>query len=918
EKQGADWKNSVAEIPPVYLPHHRGPTPSTQTETAHGHSDPTAPPPPRLTPSAPPMQGSSSSSCAAAANPSSEPEPAPAVPGGARRVVAAHRLPLRAAPDPASPFGFAFSLDPDALALQLSRGLPAAHVTFVGTLPASVGSTIAPSDELDDYLLRNFSCLPVHLHADLHADFYHGFCKRYLWPRLHYLLPHTPRDAAADLRFDAGKYRAFLAANRRFADRVLQVLSPDPDDGDLVVVHDYHLWVLPTFLRRKCPRAGVGFFLHAPFPSGEIFRAVPVRDDLLRGLLGADLVGFHTFDYARHFLSCCSRLLGVVSSSSGNVGVDYHGRAVLVKVFSVGLDMGRIRATLASPEAAAKAQEIADAYRGRALLVGVDDVDRSKGVSLKLLALERMLEEDGDLGRQVVLVQINNPARSRGRHADAVADEAERIGHRINKRFAGAVVFIDGPVPLCEKVAYYAAADCCVVSPLRDGLNRIPYFYTVCREEFPGARKSSAVVLSEFAGCSPSLGGAIRVNPWNLDGVADAMRAAITMSAEEKQARHRSNYGFLRAHDAVTWAQSFDAALRAACRGLPDMRFTGLGFGMSYRAVGVEPSFTALTPELIRKAYRAAARRLILLDYDGTLVPELVDEGKRAPSDKVLRVLDELCADPKNVVFLVSGRRKDQLEAWFAPCQKLGLSAEHGYFTRWSRDDDWEESSDNDEQLLYGNGNGWKAAAERLMTYFTEATDGSYMEKKEKGALAWHYQKADPVLGPCQAKDLYDHLASVLANEPATVRSRGGDIVEVDPQGVTTKGAAVEALLAAMAGRRLGGGGGGDAAPDLVLCVGDGEADEGMFEALATAVSGRGGEGGARRMQLLPAGAAVFTCTVGLKPSKAVFYLDGPEDVRALLRALARCCAPDHPMEDPAAASGMFEIVPDLLSGVNQ
>ncbi|KAJ1277584.1 hypothetical protein BS78_04G015300 [Paspalum vaginatum] len=512
----------------------------------------------------------------------------------------------------------------------------------------------------------------------------HGFCKRYLWPRLHYLVPHTPRDDVAELRFDAGKYRAFVAANRQFADRVLQVLSPD--DGDLVVVHDYHLWVLPTFLRRKCPRAGVGFFLHAPFPSAEIFRAAPVRDDLLRGLLSADLVGFHTFDYARHFLSCCSSLLGVSSSPRrGHMGVDYHGRAVLVKVFSVGLDMGRLRATLASPEAAAKAQEIAEAYRGRALLVGVDDVDRSKGVSLKLLALEKMLEEDRDLGRQVVLVQINNPARSLGRHADGIADEAERIGHRINKRFAGAdpVVFIDGPVPLCEKVAYYAAADCCVVSPLRDGLNRIPYFYTACREEFPGTRKSSAVVLSEFAGCSPSLGGAIHVNPWNLDGVTDAMRAAITMSAEEKQARHRSNYGFLCAHDVVTWAQSFDAALRTACRDLPDMRFTGLGFGMSYRAVGVEPSFTALTPDLIRTAYRGAVRRLILLDYDGTLVPELLDEDERAPSDTVLQNLDELSADPKNVVFLVSGRRKDQLEAWFAPCQKLGLSAEHGYFTSY-------------------------------------------------------------------------------------------------------------------------------------------------------------------------------------------------------------------------------------------
>ncbi|KAL6656048.1 hypothetical protein ACP70R_006874 [Stipagrostis hirtigluma subsp. patula] len=554
------------------------------------------------------MQGSSNPSCG---NPSSPPAtaihgaeepPESAIPGAdeppARRVVAAHRLPLRASPDPDSPFGFAFALDPDALPLQLSRGLPA-PVTFVGTLPASAASAV-PSDELDDYLLENFSCLPVYIDGDQHTAFYDGFCKHYLWPLLHYLLPLAPADLG-DLRFDAAAYRSFVSANMRFADRVLEVLSPD--SGDLVIVHDYHLWVLPTFLRRKCPRAGVGFFLHSPFPSTDVFRTVPVREDLLRALLNADLVGFHTFDYARHFMSACSLLLDIPSHARrGHISIAYHGRDVLVSILPVGVDMGQLRAALATPEAAAKAKEIAEAYRGRTLMVGVDDVDLFKGVDLKLLALEKLLDAEPAMRGKVVLVQINNPARSRGRDVDGVRGGTDAIRRRINARFAATgyepVVMIDGPVPMWEKVAYYAAADCCVVSAVRDGLNRIAYFYTVCREEGPAAaaaavdggpsaQRTSAVVLSEFVGCSPSLSGALRVNPWNVEAMAEAMHDAVTMHAEDKQARHSRNYNYLRAHDVVAWARSFDKALQLACIDRPAMRFIGVGFGMSHRALAV-------------------------------------------------------------------------------------------------------------------------------------------------------------------------------------------------------------------------------------------------------------------------------------------------------------------------------------------
>lgn len=625
-------------------------------------------------------------SAASPASPTSPSTPAPA-----RRVVVSHRLPLRAAADAASPFGFSFTVDSDAVAYQLRSGLPpGAPVLHIGTLPPP--ATEAASDELCNYLLANFSCLPVYLPADLHRRFYHGFCKHYLWPLLHYLLPLTP-SSLGGLPFDRALYHSFLSANRAFADRLTEVLSPD---DDLVWIHDYHLLALPTFLRKRFPRAKVGFFLHSPFPSSEIFRTIPVREDLLRALLNADLVGFHTFDYARHFLSACSRVLGLSNRSRrGYIGIEYFGRTVVVKILSVGIDMGQLRAVLPLPETVAKANEIADKYRGRQLMLGVDDMDLFKGIGLKLLAMERLLESRADLRGQVVLVQINNPARSLGRDVDEVRAEVLAIRDRINARFGWAgyepVVVIDGAMPMHDKVAFYTSADICIVNAVRDGLNRIPYFYTVCRQEGPvptapaGKPRQSAIIVSEFVGCSPSLSGAIRVNPWNVDDVADAMNTALRMSDGEKQLRQEKHYRYVSTHDVVYWAQSFDQDLQKACKDNSSMVILNFGLGMGFRVVALGPSFKKLSPELIDQAYRQTGNRLILLDYDGTVMPQgLIN---KAPSEEVIRTLNELCSDPMNTVFVVSGRGKDELAEWFAPCdEKLGISAEHGYFTRWSRD----------------------------------------------------------------------------------------------------------------------------------------------------------------------------------------------------------------------------------------
>ncbi|CAL5001839.1 unnamed protein product [Urochloa decumbens] len=808
--------------------------------------------------------------------------PFPAV--EARRIVVTHRLPLRAEPNPESPHGFDFSLDADALPLQLSRGLPR-PVVFVGALPSAAAS-IPASEKLAADLLERFSCSPVFLSAGLHEDFYDGFCKHYLWPMLHYLLPHTPYNGDGGHNFNQELYRAFLTANTKYADRVHELLNPDED---LVFIHDYHLWALPTILRHKSVRARIGFFLHSPFPSSELFRAIPVREELLRALLNADLVGFHTYDYARHFLSACCRMLGLSNHSRrGYIGVDYSGRAVVVKILPAGVDMGQLRGVLASPETAAKAKEIAAEFAGRKVLLGVDDIDLFKGIGLKLLAMEKLLESQEEMRGRVVLVQINNPARSPGRDIDTVRAEAHAMRDRINGRFGEPgyepIVMIDEPLTMHEKLAFYTSADICIVTAVRDGLNRIPYIYTACRQEgpiagggAPGAPRESAIVLSEFVGCSPSLSGAVHVNPWNVEDVAQGMISALTLNEQDRQMRQEKHYRYVLTHDVAYWGRSLDQDLQMASRDHASMNILSVGLAMKFRIVVLGPDFQKLSPGDINPSYNRTGNRLILLDYDGTMMPEGVIV--RYPSQELIDVLNELCSDPKNTVFVVSGRRKDELAGWLAPCERLGISAEHGYFTRWSRDSPWESPD-----LVVGLD--WKNIVEPVMKHYADATDGSYIEAKET-ALVWHYEEADPDFGSCQAKELQDHLLSVLAKEPVSVKS-GNKIVEVNPQEVG-KGTAVQNLIATM--------GAHGSLPDFILCVGDDGSDEDMFAAITKPSSNFA----------FPKSADIFACTVGNKPSLAKYYLEDSDDVLKMLKGLTGSSRPVRALQSQVSFEDPFE-----------
>ncbi|MBA0627833.1 hypothetical protein Godav_022640, partial [Gossypium davidsonii] len=710
-----------------------------------------------------------------------------------RIIIVANQLPVKAKRRPDNK-GWSFSWDDDSLLLQLKDGLPEEmEVLYVGSLKVDVDPV--EQDDVSQLLLDKFKCVPAFLPSDILTKFYHGFCKQHLWPLFHYMLPFSASHGG---RFDRSLWEAYVAANKIFSQRVIEVINPE---DDYVWIHDYHLMVLPTFLRRRFNRLRMGFFLHSPFPSSEIYRTLPVREEIMKALLNSDLIGFHTYDYARHFLSCCSRMLGLeYQSKRGYIGVEYYGRTIGIKIMPVGIHMGQIKSVLSLADKEWRVAELKQQFEGKTVLLGVDDMDVFKGIDLKLLAMEQMLKQHPKWQGRAVLVQIANPSRGRGKDLEDIQAEIQASCKRINETFGQPgyepIVLIDRPVSLCERFAYYTIAECVV-----------------------------------------------------------AMNEAISMSDAEKQLRHEKHYRYVSSHDVAFWSRSFFQDLERTCKDHFRRRCWGIGLSFGFRVVALDPNFRKLSVDHIVSVYLRSKNRAILLDYDGTVMPQT--SHNKTPSAEVISIINALSGDPKNTVFVVSGRGRESLGKWFSPCKKLGIAAEHGFFMRWSANDEWELCGQNSEF-------GWKQIAEPVMKLYTESTDGSSIETKES-ALVWHHRDADPGFGSSQAKEMLDHLESVLANEPVAVKS-GQFIVEVKPQGVS-KGMVAEKIFTTMSEK-------GKQA-DFVLCIGDDRSDEEMFEIISNAISSG----------ILSSSTSVFACTVGQKPSKARYYLDDPAEVLNMLEA---------------------------------
>ncbi|XP_024984056.1 alpha,alpha-trehalose-phosphate synthase [UDP-forming] 1-like [Cynara cardunculus var. scolymus] len=612
-------------------------------------------------------------------------------------------------------------------------------------------------------------CIPVFLDEDLVNLYYNGYCNNILWPLFHYLgLPQE--DRLATTRSFQSQFDAYKKANQMFAD----VVNEHYTERDVIWCHDYHLMFLPKCLKEHNNKMKVGWFLHTPFPSSEIHRTLPSRSELLRAVLVADLVGFHTYDYARHFVSACTRILGLEGTPDG---VEDQGKLTRVAAFPIGIDPGRFIRAIQLPQIKDHIMELKERFAGRKVMLGVDRLDMIKGIPQKILAFEKFLEENPDWHDKVVLLQIAVPTRTDVPEYQKLTCQVHEIVGRINGRFGSLTTVpihhLDRSLDFHGLCALYAITDVALITSLRDGMNLVSYEFVACQ-----ASKKGVLILSEFAGAAQSLGaGAILVNPWNITEVASSIAYALNMPAEEREKRHHNNFMHVTTHTSQEWAETFVSELNDTI------------VEAQLRIRQIPPLLQA---EKALERYLHSNNRLLILGFNATLT-EPVDSGRRVDQFKemepklhpdVKESLRKLCDDPKTTVVVLSGSHHSILDKNLGEFN-IWLAAEHGVFLRtpnkkWIR---------NLPEIHMD----WVDSVKHVFEYFTERTPRSHFELRET-SLVWNYKHADVEFGKLQAKDMLQHLWTGPISNASVEVVQGGRSVEVRAVGVT-KGAGIKRIL---------------------------------------------------------------------------------------------------------------------------
>jgi trehalose 6-phosphate synthase/phosphatase len=686
-----------------------------------------------------------------------------------RLLLASARLPValgRSRGNGAAAGGWEVSAAPGGLVTAL-RGIAARReFAWIGWPGAVVPDAERPSVEQRLALLGGVT--PVFLEAGEVTGWYEELSNRVLWPLFH-ALP-TPMQVAS------GAWQSYQRVNERFAD----ALAAEARPGDTIWIHDYQLALVPQLLRRRDVDCAIGFFLHIPFPASETFRTLPVREEILRGILGANYIGFHSYEYVGHFRSSLLRILGV-DSELEHVALPTHH--IRLGALPIGIEPEEIEELAARPEVVAEYEELRRRYQGRKVVLGVDRLDYTKGLPQKLLAFEELLERNPDLAEKVVFIQVAAPSRMGVAEYQQLKREIDELVGRVSGRFSSAsgspIVYLNQNLRREQLVPLFRLADVALVTPLRDGMNLVCLEYVAARGEEPGT-----LILSEFTGAAQCLSGAELVNPYNTGQMASVLETALRSCRSNAEAFGHMRE-FVHGNTATVWAERFLRRLEATWR----------EFGGKVRRL-------RMRNESVARRISAAVRPLVLLDYDGTLQPHMRVPEQAAPSPRVRELLAELANLAST--YVVSGRQAGVLDAWLGDLP-IGLVCEHGLSLRHPGGV-WSEPPRIDPRVL--------DEVLPLLRDFCDRTPGSRIERKA-ASLAWHYRGSDPRLGAWRANELSSQLGSRLAGQPYSVLM-GSRVIEVRHVTIT-KGAASAQILAA------------HPETDFVLCAGNDRTDEDMF-----------------------------------------------------------------------------------------
>jgi trehalose 6-phosphate synthase/phosphatase len=658
--------------------------------------------------------------------------------------------------------------------------------------------------------LSSEQCHPVFLSAQDVEDFYFGFCNQTIWPLFHYFPEYV--------EYNPDLWQAYQRVNEIFADAVVDVARKD----DIIWVHDYHFMLLPKLLRERLPKATIGFFLHTPFPSYEVYRLLPWRRQILEGLLGADLVGFHTYDYVWHFLTSTRILLGYEVSMGEITAAD---RTVKADVFPISINYEHYAGLVKSPEVQTRVKNFRGKIGDRKLIVSVDRLDYSKGILNRLQAFSLFLDKYPEYREKVVFILVIGPSRIRVEHYARLKKQMEEMVGMINGKYGTIgwmpIWYLYSPLPYPELIALYAMADLCPITPLRDGMNLVAKEYLATKVDGKGV-----LILSETTGAARELGEALIINPTDIEEIAEAMAEGLKMPEKEQIARNRAMQKRVRRYDVGRWANDFIDRL--------------LDFRKSQTRVMTEPLTSEAKSKLVAH-FQKSRKKLLLLDYDGTLVPFARTPEEAKPDAELLELLGEIAQDGKSEVVLISGRDRNTLEVWFGNLN-VGLVAEHGVWTR-GKGKAW--------KTMAAVATDWKKEIRHMMELAVDRVPGSLIEEKDS-SLAWHYRKAIPRISELRIREIINDLFNLTANSNLRVLE-GSKVVEV-------KGANIDKGLTALQWISK-------QDWDFILAVGDDLTDEDIFK-------------------VLPQGA--WSIKVRPGATSARFTLDSPNELRLLLRGLIR------------------------------
>ncbi|MCT4647471.1 MAG: bifunctional alpha,alpha-trehalose-phosphate synthase (UDP-forming)/trehalose-phosphatase [Carboxylicivirga sp.] len=703
----------------------------------------------------------------------------------------------------------------------LATGMKSVYTEYGGKW---IGWSGVNSDDLTheesaeiDARLSEKSCVTVPLSEQEILEYYEGFSNKTIWPLFHYFTQYV--------EYSPANWETYKRVNQRFADKVLEVA----EDGDTVWVHDYQLLLVPEMIKSVKPNVTVGFFLHIPFPSYEVFRILPWRMELLKGMLGSDLLGFHIYDYERHFLSSVRRLYGYEIAFNE---IHADDRIIKADSFPMGIDYEKFRKTSAAVMQKT-IQERSDLHKelekyfmtspDRRLILSIDRLDYTKGIPQRLKAFRKFMEKYPEFHGKVTLVMLAVPSRGQVEEYMILKKEVDELVGNINGTYGSInytpVWYFYRAMPFENLVELYNLSDVALITPLRDGMNLVAKEYVASR-----GNQTGVIVLSEMAGVSKEMGEAITINPINEDEIADALNRALTMPLEEQKERMGYLQERIQRYSVFKWAGEFVDALENVKRIQKEF---------------LVKKISSSVFEDINKKYKSASKRAIFLDYDGTLTSFHKNPQEATPNEELYTILNRLIADPQNTVTIISGRDRDTLEKWFADVP-INLICEHGVWLR-KYGEDW--------QTLTNVNNEWMPVIRPVLERFVDRTPGSFIEEKNY-SLVWHYRKAEPEQSLIRANELKDELLDLVGNLNLEIME-GSKVIEVKSGGIN-KGIAANQFI-------------NNAAYDYLMAMGDDWTDEYMFKELPQ---------------------EAITVKVGIQRTSANYKLESVDAVRNFLKKL--------------------------------